>query len=244
MINALVLHRLGDARLRREHEDVSIASFAMLVHLLDGGVTIDVATRQSGGTRSNCLTFDDGHETDFTVALPMLAEVGMTATSFIVTEWIGKPGFVTSAQLRELSRAGWQIGSHSVTHPDLLSLSPRVMREELTGSRCTLEDLLGSPVTAFAFPFGRENTAVLEAALDAGYVHCCTSRHGLTARASAVVCRNSVHGMMSDAELERIVAARWGMRLRWRAEDTAKAAVKLTLSPVMYRRIRRLLLGK
>jgi len=66
--------------------------------------------------KSVVLTFDDGHESNFTLALPILQEYRFKAEFFITTGWIGTQYFMTEEQIRGLYRAGMGIGSHGVTH--------------------------------------------------------------------------------------------------------------------------------
>ncbi|HYR95514.1 MAG TPA: polysaccharide deacetylase family protein, partial [Candidatus Binatus sp.] len=63
------------------------------------------------------LTFDDGHASDYTEAFPVLAELGLRATFFVVPTLVDTPGHVTWQQLREMVAGGMEIGSHSLTHP-------------------------------------------------------------------------------------------------------------------------------
>jgi len=73
------------------------------------------------------------------------------------------------AQVRDLVDLGWEVGSHTVTHPRLTRVSPDLRRLELEESRRGLEGVLGRPVTALAYPFGDADTDVVEAAREAGY---------------------------------------------------------------------------
>jgi peptidoglycan/xylan/chitin deacetylase (PgdA/CDA1 family) len=115
------------------------------------------------------LTFDDGYRTVYTEAFPVLAELGMTATVFLCTgaparaplagelpPMGGRP-LLTWSQIREMHRAGIAFGAHTLTHPDLTRLDPAAVETEIRESQARIEDALGSPVRAFAYPFGRFN---------------------------------------------------------------------------------------
>ncbi len=115
------------------------------------------------------LTFDDGYRTVYTEAFPVLAELGMTATVFVGTgaparaplagelpPMGGRP-MLTWSQIREMHRAGIAFGAHTLTHPDLTRLDPAAVETEIRESQARIEDALGSPVRAFAYPFGRFN---------------------------------------------------------------------------------------
>ncbi|GIX49572.1 MAG: hypothetical protein KatS3mg131_3783 [Candidatus Tectimicrobiota bacterium] len=122
------------------------------------------------------LTFDDGCESDYTVAFPELVKRGLKATFYVVTSYVGRRGYVQWHHLRELRRYGMEIGSHSATHPCFLDLSPRAMAEELRRSKRTLEDRLGEAVASFSVPFGFVNRQVIAAALAEGFETVCTSQ--------------------------------------------------------------------
>lgn len=111
-------------------------------------------------------TFDDGFAGVYEYAFPILDRWGYRGWVFVVVsalgQWnvwdasFGRPiRHLSPAELRALHRAGWQIGSHSLTHPDLTQLSPPALRRELEESKARLEDLLGQEVEAFCYPFGR-----------------------------------------------------------------------------------------
>lgn len=135
------------------------------------------------------LTFDDGYADNFENAFLPLVENGMKATWFITTDcigkyaqWMGPPSeqtkMLSADQLREMSDAGMEIGSHTCSHPDLPQLSFQQQLDELTRSKQLLEDLLQKPVTGFAYPFGRYNEDTLKALQAAGYQWACSTRSG------------------------------------------------------------------
>src|ERR1041384_2350901 len=68
------------------------------------------------------ITFDDGCETDLIVAAPVLKEAGFNATFYVTVEHLGRRGYLSVGQLRELSESGFEIGSHSLTHSYLHDL--------------------------------------------------------------------------------------------------------------------------
>jgi peptidoglycan/xylan/chitin deacetylase (PgdA/CDA1 family) len=103
------------------------------------------------------VTFDDGYAAHATVALPELRARGMVGTFYVTAGDIGAEGLprhLSADDLRELAGAGMEIGSHSVTHPDLTLLDDTALDGELVDSRRVLRDLTGQSVTTFAAPFG------------------------------------------------------------------------------------------
>jgi peptidoglycan/xylan/chitin deacetylase (PgdA/CDA1 family) len=89
---------------------------------------------------------------------------------------------LTPEQLREMVSAGIAIGSHTVTHPALSSLSREDARRELAESKKSLESMLARPVRLFAYPFGERehfNAETMNLARDAGYTAACTTIQGI-----------------------------------------------------------------
>jgi peptidoglycan/xylan/chitin deacetylase (PgdA/CDA1 family) len=106
------------------------------------------------------LTFDDGYKDFLTDAFPVLSEYGYSATMFLPTAYIGeeRKSFrdrecLTWSEVLKLHDAGIEFGSHTVTHPQLSTLSELAIRGELELSKKTIEDNLGKDVTTFAYPF-------------------------------------------------------------------------------------------
>ena len=115
------------------------------------------------------LTFDDGGEGTFTNALPTLQKYGFTGTSYIVHNYVGLGGHMNADQIRGLYAAGWEIGSHSISHVDLTVRTDR-QKDEIVDSRIKLERMLGIPILTFAYPFGAYNTDSVHYAHFAGYI--------------------------------------------------------------------------
>jgi peptidoglycan/xylan/chitin deacetylase (PgdA/CDA1 family) len=124
------------------------------------------------------LTFDDGDLSGYTMAAPILESYGFRADFFIVSQWVGRPGFMTAGHLRDLFRRGHGIHSHSRTHPVLPSLGDAQIEDELTGSRADLEAIVGVPVTYFSIPGGAYDHRVVSAARRAGYFRMLNSVEG------------------------------------------------------------------
>lgn len=127
----------------------------------------DLADHFAYGTalpeRPIVLTFDDGYESAYTAALPLLQQYGMTGTFFIITGLVGQPGYVTWEQVAALAAAGMEIGAHTVSHPDLRGLAEAAVHAEVADSGQRLADALGSAVTVFAYPAGSFNQSVVAA---------------------------------------------------------------------------------
>jgi len=115
------------------------------------------------------ITFDDGHITNYTNALPILKEFGFSAYFFITTDWIGQPYYMTEAMIKELNDAGMIIGSHGKTHKFLSDLTKEEINNELTISKARLETIIQSEVTDLSAPGGRIDARVTKLAFAAGY---------------------------------------------------------------------------
>jgi peptidoglycan/xylan/chitin deacetylase (PgdA/CDA1 family) len=190
------------------------------------------------------FTFDDGCETDLIFAAPILKEAGFGATFYVTVAHLGRRGYLSESQLRELSDAGFEVGSHSLTHSYLHDLSDARVREEVAGSKERLEQLTGRAVRHFSCPGGRWDARVAAAAREAGYESLVTSRPGLNApgvdrfRLSRVaVMRGVAHEDFARACRGEGLAA---LRTRVAVLDVAKRV----LGNSIYERLRAGLLGR
>lgn len=124
------------------------------------------------------LTFDDGYADAYTTAFPVLQRYGFQATFYVVTDFVGRPGYLTVEQIREMAAAGMSFGSHSVSHLSLTTLSAERLERELSQSRTQLESLLERPVLDLCYPLGRFNQPVRQAVERAGYRSATTTQYG------------------------------------------------------------------
>jgi len=138
------------------------------------GPNSGATTQQSAAQRFSpasffTITVDDGGESYYTVAADRLEALGWCGHCFVTTDEIGRPGFVTASQIRQLDARGHAIGSHTASHPARFSTcTPERMRTEWTQSRQALEDIVGHEVTIASVPGGAFSTAVARAAAEAG----------------------------------------------------------------------------
>jgi peptidoglycan/xylan/chitin deacetylase (PgdA/CDA1 family) len=129
-------------------------------------------------SRPVILTFDDGYADFYTTALPVLRAHDFSAVAYVVSGFVGRPGYMTAAQVLEADRSGIEIGAHTVDHADLAKQSPDGLRYQLTASKASLEQLLGHPVLSLCYPSGKFNPTVATAAENAGYRDATTTRWG------------------------------------------------------------------
>jgi peptidoglycan/xylan/chitin deacetylase (PgdA/CDA1 family) len=139
------------------------------------------------------ISVDDGYVDDVRTILPDLERWHMVATFFVITGRTHEPGFVTADQIRQLDRAGMDVGDHTAHHVDLRLLTPAQLRMETAGSRHELQSILGHPVYYFAYPFGDFNDQVLAAVRAAGFTMAYTTEGGSTESSDAPLTMPRLH---------------------------------------------------
>lgn len=115
------------------------------------------------------LTFDDGYGDFASRATPVLQQYGFVATDYVVSGFIGRPAYMTAAQVHEVDAAGMVIGCHTVNHLDLARIPLQVAQMQIRVSHQQLEQLLGHKVLDFAYPYGSYDAAVEQAVLADGF---------------------------------------------------------------------------
>lgn len=169
------------------------------------------------------VTFDDGYRDNLTCSGPVLSHFGIPFTVFVTTGPVlaGKEGFLNPNELRSLDKLpGVTIGAHGVTHVPLAECGNRRLKEELTGSKACLEDLLGHSVDSLSYPHGSVNRRVRDAAEEAGFRIGATSRFDINAvdRDPMLLCRTDIWSGDSDRVFSEKLEACWDWR-RWRHRD-------------------------
>ncbi len=136
-----------------------------------------LAGRKTYATPVFAITFDDGYASLLGLKnLPSL--LGAAPTLFALSdptmvsraELASEEELLTSQQLLELRNTGWDIGCHSATHPDFYSLSSDEMANEIIDAKKTLEDVLGAPVSFFAYPKGAYTPEAAAIVQKAGFI--------------------------------------------------------------------------
>jgi peptidoglycan/xylan/chitin deacetylase (PgdA/CDA1 family) len=146
--------------------------------------------------KSILLTFDDGFETCYTQAAPILVEHGFTATIFLVSgycgqknDWPGQPAAIprwplmTWEQVQALDRMGFEFGAHTHHHTRLDLMKKTALESEIILSKTQIEDQLGHSVDTFCYPYGRYTSQVKEM-VQANFLASCSTRLGLASLAS------------------------------------------------------------
>lgn len=204
---------------------------AQLDAIVDAGchtIALDDLDRPASAPKSLLITFDDGHESDLTLAAPELARRNLHAIFFIVWSYLGRPGYLTRDQVRALRADGFEIGSHGLTHTRLTQVSPAEASIQLRESKRRLEDLLQEPISGLALPFGHYNNAVFQAAWGAGYRRVMTSDFRIASRENPVMPRM---GPMANTSLKEF---------KWMLEASRAGAIRHRTIEAIGERLRRI----
>jgi peptidoglycan/xylan/chitin deacetylase (PgdA/CDA1 family) len=199
------------------------------------------APMSSTACKSVCLTFDDGSISDYTVAFPLLLSYGQRATFFVITDRVGQHGYVTWAQLREMTAHGMSIQSHSCSHDSLAQATLAQAREELRRSKEHLEQALGQRVVAFAPPGGSWRAELSALAEACGYHVICTSEQGVNETPFNLLAlkRLSIRRTYSLRRFQALLMARRSGLFRQRFEAFCLDSAKAVLGVNRYNAIRR-----
>lgn len=172
------------------------------------------------------FTFDDGNESDVTIALPRLVERGMTAEFFVLAGQLDRSGRLDADGVRELLKAGMPVGSHGWDHRDWRRIDDRQAEEEFVRAHEVLGEIVGHPVETAAIPFGSYDRHVLRRLRLAKVSRVYTSDGGPARTGSWLQPRNSLHHDVDVAWTQRVLSNR--ASLPQRARRIAARAVKRT----------------
>jgi peptidoglycan/xylan/chitin deacetylase (PgdA/CDA1 family) len=175
---------------------------AQIRHALRRGyapMTLSQALDAGAGERRLVVSFDDAYRSVLREALPLMSALGVPGSVFVPTDVAAEGGLMTDAismpaewtaseeelrcmsweELRGLAEAGWEIGSHTCSHPNLTQLGAAAAAAELSRSRRACEEELQRPCRSLAYPYGAHDAGVVERAREAGYEWAVTLGHRL-----------------------------------------------------------------
>jgi peptidoglycan/xylan/chitin deacetylase (PgdA/CDA1 family) len=230
-----------------ERLTVSKASFELMLDAVAAsgyeGCSLEEA-RAEAGNRRIAITFDDGTMGQYEHAVPALRDRGMTATFFVVTDWVGRTGFMSWDELRLMKKWGMSIQSHSKSHPHLSELTERDLRRELEESRRELDAKLDQRTTEIALPGGNAPKFLLRRILgESGYEAVANSRWGANPQRSRRVPRwirrCNVPQEIDEHLASRIVAGDLGLVVRHYSREALLNSVRALLGAGRYARWRR-----
>ena len=181
-------------------------------------------------SRRVVLTFDDAWADNHANALGPLSGHELPATLYAPSRLLGKAGYMTRSQLLEMAAGGVTVGAHSRTHADLRACGERELEGEVRGSKEDLEDLLGVPVTSFAYPAGLFDDRVVAAVAAAGFACAVTSSPGWWQPSAPPLCipRSFVENF-SDATF--LAAMRGGLNALGALDKVKRLAGRLGWRP-------------
>ena len=232
-----------------EHRPYALATDELRAFLLAASTSARRAVRagqvpEELGGLFYSLTFDDGHESDYSQVFPVLQELDLHATFFVVPTLVDTPGYVTWTQLREMVAGGMEVGSHSLTHPFLDRLDPTSLEREFGESKAIIEQRLGAPVRSASLPRGWAPAGLESVLRGLDYRVFCTSRTGWWHPGDVPLAMPRVaatHGMPIEVFAAIVNAERHAL---WRLQviDAAKNTVKACLGRRGWAALRRPLL--
>ena len=136
--------------------------------------------REDLPARSVVLTFDDGYRDNYQYVFPLLMRYGLVGTFYVIADFVGRNDYMAWWQLREMVSAGMEIGSHTLSHPDLSKIAPLQREKELSDSKRILEGSLQIAITTLSYPGGAYSPEVVAAASRTGYTSAVTTQYGAT----------------------------------------------------------------
>lgn len=190
---------------------VSVAQFELMLDAIAGRPDVH-------------LTFDDGNLSDVELALPRLAERGMTAEFFVLAGKMGDRGRLDRGGVRALLDNGMAIGSHGWAHRDWRRIDDAQARQEMVDAHHLLGDITEHPVSRVAIPFGSYDRHVLRRLRSFGVTCAFTSDGGRTTPGAWLQARTSLRHDMDHAWIARVLEC--NVSLSRRARNSAARAIK------------------
>jgi peptidoglycan/xylan/chitin deacetylase (PgdA/CDA1 family) len=222
---------------RRQLDELVAAGYA--------GRSLREVLSASGGN-AVAITFDDGDVGQYSCAFPELLRRGMTATFFVTTDWVGKPAYMSLAQLREIQAAGMDVQSHTKTHAFLSEMDAAALTSELRDAKRMLDDSLAQDTDMLALPGGDWPRRPLRSLIaEAGYHVVATSSWGVNRSGVPEpnrfvrVRRCTVSGTAGPDRFRRIMHGDPWLAQRRRARETMLGTLRRALGPTRYAAWRR-----
>jgi peptidoglycan/xylan/chitin deacetylase (PgdA/CDA1 family) len=211
----LLYHAVGETALppRDRRYQVPLALFEAHLEALaaSGRRAVSLSDLWDGAgerARAAAITVDDGRESDYHLMLPRLLARQWPADFFVNPGTLGRPGYLTWAQLREMAAAGMGVQSHGYDHATFWGLDRAALRRQIGDSRRALEDATGRRVLFLAAPFGHVTDTAVDVALEEGYRAVCTSWSWPARPGRRTLGRVALYDTTSAADLARVLEGR------------------------------------
>lgn len=147
------------------------------------GVTLDQVENGWRGAalprKPIVVSFDDGYRSQYTVARPTLLKLGWPGVLALCVANLKVRNGISFNRVTGMLRSGWELASHTITHPDLRAVDDKKLRHELRDSRRILRFVYHQPVHNFVYPAGDYNERVAAAVKKQGYEAALTVAPGL-----------------------------------------------------------------
>lgn len=153
-----------------------------------GGLTLDrtllITIVPAGATPVASVAFDDGLSTQYANARPALVRNGITASFYVIGNRFNAGGaYMNAGEARQLAAEGYEIGNHTLTHPNLATLTGPQIQAEFASAQSAIASAIGVTPTTCAYPFGAYDSAVLAEAAKL-FAACRTTDGGLNLAAT------------------------------------------------------------
>ena len=149
---------------------------------------LDLLTNPELPDKPIIITFDDGYESLYQYALPILKNYGFKAVIYVLSDYIGKINnweaykiqrryrHLNIDQIQKLVASGFEIGSHGKSHSYLPALNDYQLHQELAVSKKEISDITGRDVISFCYPYGVSNTKIEANIKKSGYHWHCSGK--------------------------------------------------------------------
>ena len=186
----LLYHHIGmppKAGIPGRSNYVTVKNFAKQMRVLKWlgfkGLSLKEAMPYIRGEKKDrvaAITFDDGFLSVYQDAMPILDELGFSATNFFVSSHMGldnswdnerseRNKIMTFDEMRDWAAHGHEVGGHTLDHLHLKDIPLDEAKRQIVENKQKLEEELGAPLVSFAYPFGDENEAIRKIVHEAGY---------------------------------------------------------------------------
>ncbi len=125
-------------------------------------VSVENFRQQMESVKNTLITFDDGWKGVFINAYPIMRERDLKGRLYVVPSFVGKEGYMDWEEIKELVNYGFEVGSHTYSHKNLLNLSDEEIKFEIEEASKVIKEKLGIDVKHFAYPYGKYDNRVKE----------------------------------------------------------------------------------
>lgn len=182
-------------------EEVKKENFEYVLKII-GKEWLANPSNQNSNKRKWIITFDDGLESDYKTAYPLLLKYKIKGIFFLITDFIGKPNHLNWDQIGEMNENGMIFGSHGKSHKIMTKISHREARHELSYSKEKIETRIKKEINSFSFPYGYWNRDLIQTAEDVGYKYIYTSEYGEISGTKNYLPRYCINSSMNKNKIQ------------------------------------------